>query len=177
VAGGGLKAGDRVGISPSANAALRLVAAYALARIGAVFLLLDPGSAAQLGSLRLLRPQPAWLEPGPAAADPLLRVDGGGGPMMILLSSGTTGAPKAMCRSHADHAVLPGRSSRLGRGCRGPAARRDVVPLRLWAVRGDAGARRRRHRAHPAAGAHHRRLLPPAHGGAGKLSAGFGSRP
>ena len=128
LAAGGLKPGDRVGISPSANAALWLVAAYALARVGAVFLLLDPleppavreaiarrlglvavlgdGPAAQVGSLPLMRPQPAWLEPGPVAADPRLRTAGGDAPLMILLSSGTTGAPKAMCRSHRDHALM-----------------------------------------------------------------------
>jgi long-chain acyl-CoA synthetase len=127
LAASGLRPGDRVGVSPSANAALWLVAAYALARIGVVFLLLDPleapavreaiarrlglvavlgdGPAARLGSLPLLQPQPAWLEPGPAVADPLLRVAGDDAPMMLLLSSGTTGAPKAMCRSHADHAL------------------------------------------------------------------------
>jgi long-chain acyl-CoA synthetase len=128
LAASGLRPGDRVGVAPAANTALWLVATYALARIGAVFLLLDPlespavreaiarrlglvavlgdGPAAQLGSLPLLRPQPAWLEPGPVAADPRLVAAGDDAPLMICLSSGTTAAPKAMCRSHADHALI-----------------------------------------------------------------------
>jgi acyl-CoA synthetase (AMP-forming)/AMP-acid ligase II len=128
LAGNGLGPGDRVGFSPSGNAALWLVVAYALARIGVVFLLLDPleapavretiarrlrlaavlgdGPAAQLSAIPLLRPEPDWLEPRPTAADPRLRADGGDAPMMICLSSGTTGAPKAMFRSHRDQATV-----------------------------------------------------------------------
>jgi acyl-CoA synthetase (AMP-forming)/AMP-acid ligase II len=133
VAGGGVACRQRAAAWRSdrliaiGNTAVWLVAAYALARIGAVFLLLDPleapafrdaivrrlrlvavlgdGPAAQLGTVPLLQPQPAWLDPGPAAADPRLRADGGDAPMMICLSSGTTRAPKAMFRTHRDHAA------------------------------------------------------------------------
>lgn len=128
LAADGLRPGDRVGLAPSGNAALWLVAVYALARLGAVFLLLDPtdppalreavarrfaltavlgdGPAARIGNLPLLQPSPRWLEPGPAAADPRLRSAGGDAPLMICLSSGTTGAPKAMMRTHHDHAAI-----------------------------------------------------------------------
>jgi acyl-CoA synthetase (AMP-forming)/AMP-acid ligase II len=128
LAGHGLRPGDRVGFSPAVNAGLWLVAAYALARIGAVFLLLDPletpavraaiarrlrlaavlgeGPAARLEGIPLLQPQPDWLEPGPAVAGPSLRAAGGDAPMMICLSSGTTAAPKAMFRTHSDHATI-----------------------------------------------------------------------
>ena len=129
----GLGPGDRVGFSPSENAGLWLVAAYALARIGAIFLLLDPleapavraaiarrlglvavlgdGPAIQLDGIPLLRPQADWLEPVAVAVEPRLRAEGDDMPMMICLSSGTTGAPKAMFRTHRDHAQL----SRMGR--------------------------------------------------------------
>jgi len=49
---------------------------------------------------------PDWLEPGPTVADPSLRAAGGDAPMMICLSSGTTAAPKAMVRTHRDHAAI-----------------------------------------------------------------------
>src|SRR4051794_27306918 len=42
LADNGLRAGDRVAFSAGGNSALWLVAAYALARLGAVFLPLDP---------------------------------------------------------------------------------------------------------------------------------------
>src|SRR5450432_1790711 len=42
LAANGVGPGTRVGFSPTGNASLWLVATYALARIGAVFLLLDP---------------------------------------------------------------------------------------------------------------------------------------
>jgi acyl-CoA synthetase (AMP-forming)/AMP-acid ligase II len=128
LAGNGLRPGDRVGFSPSRNSALWLVAAYALARIGAIFLLLDPleapavrsaiarrlglaavlgdGPAARLESVPLLQLQPEWLESEPAVADSRLRAEGGDAPMMICLSSGTTAAPKAMFRTHRDHAAI-----------------------------------------------------------------------
>src|SRR5215813_8500669 len=40
--GNGIRPGDRIGFSPGEMSGVWLVAAYALARIGAVFLLLDP---------------------------------------------------------------------------------------------------------------------------------------
>jgi acyl-CoA synthetase (AMP-forming)/AMP-acid ligase II len=116
------------------------VAAYALARIGAVFLLLDPleapavraalarrlrlaavlddNPAARLDAIPVLSPQAEWLEPGSVAADPKLRAEGDDAPLMICLSSGTTGAPKAMFRSHRDHDII----SRQGRRRSGEGA-------------------------------------------------------
>jgi long-chain acyl-CoA synthetase len=124
----GLRPGDRVGYSPSGTSASWLVLAYALARLGAVFLLIDPQEtlvaratiarrlrlaavlsddpSARLDTLPLLQPPSDWLAPGAAAPDPGLRAEGDGAPMMICLSSGTTGAPKAMVRTHRDHAIV-----------------------------------------------------------------------
>jgi acyl-CoA synthetase (AMP-forming)/AMP-acid ligase II len=124
----GLRPGDRVGYSPSGTAASWLVLAYALARIGAILLPLDPletpaaratiarrlrlaavlgdDPAAPLDTPPLLQPPSDWLAPGAAASDPQLRAEGDDAPMMICLSSGTTGAPKAMYRTHRDHAIV-----------------------------------------------------------------------
>jgi len=108
------------------NTALWLMAAYALARIGAVFCcsiplrrwrfarrfarrfrlvaVLGDGPAAQLGTIQLLQPQPAWLDPGPARGRPAAarrwrrRTDDD------LPVVGDDRAPKAMFRTHRDHA-------------------------------------------------------------------------
>jgi acyl-CoA synthetase (AMP-forming)/AMP-acid ligase II len=145
--GNRLRPGDRIGFSPTVNSGLWLVAAYALARIGAVFLLLDPletptvreaiarrlrlaavlgdGPDARLDGLPLLQPQPDWLEPGPATTNPSLRAAGGDAPMMICLSSGTTAAPKAMFRTHRDHATM----SQAGRRRSGEGAADRLLAL------------------------------------------------
>ena len=147
LAGAGLRPGDRVGLSPSVNEALWLVAAYALARIGAIIVLLDPleapavrqaiarrlrlaallgdRPAARLDGIALLEPQPDWLAAGPGAADLPLRADGGDAPMMICLSSGTTGVPKAMIRTHRDHATI----SRAGRNRAGEGPQGRLLAL------------------------------------------------
>ena len=64
----------------------------------------DPS--ARLETIPLLQPLSDWLAPGAAAPDPRLRAEGDDAPMMICLSSGTTGAPKAMVRTHRDHAIV-----------------------------------------------------------------------
>ena len=167
--GNGLRPGDRVGFAPSENSALWLVAAYALARIGAIFLLLDPletsavrgtiarrlglaavlgdGPAARLDGVALLQLQPDWLEAGPAVADPRWRAEGGDAPMMICLSSGTTAAPKAMFRTHRDHAAISQAGRRrsgegLSRPSTSPSA--SITRCRRWTVAAPSALRARR---------------------------------
>src|SRR5258706_467831 len=115
----GLRAGHRVGLSLPDNSVFGLIVAFALARLGAPWMLLpttDPPAfrlavaqrfgltgvigedAARLDGMRSIRPRPDWLalgEPGPSAA-------GGDAPLRIGLSSGTTGRPKAVVRTHRD---------------------------------------------------------------------------
>ncbi len=122
----GIRPGDRVGISLAGNSSLYLVQVYALARLGAVAMLLpvnEPLSfrlglarrfdlaavigadeAARLGDLPLLRPDAACFAPGPV--DGGRSAAGGEAPFKICLSSGTTGAAKAMVRTHGDHLRL-----------------------------------------------------------------------
>jgi acyl-CoA synthetase (AMP-forming)/AMP-acid ligase II len=123
----GVQEGDRVGVSLRDNSAELLVVVYALARVGAVLMLLPPfelkaarlalarrfhlaavvgdDEAVRLDHLPLLRPSGDWFEPG-AAIDRQLRVEAGAAPWRIALSSGTTGAPKAVVRSHREQVRL-----------------------------------------------------------------------
>lgn len=117
----GVAPGDVVGVSlPSST--LHLVAVYALARLGAVQISLNPDQAyAQRQSLirffrvsaivgveghpqdpgaPLLLADPAWLEAGRSAADRTVRAEGGAAGWRIVLSSGTTQAPKGILFSH-----------------------------------------------------------------------------
>src|SRR6476660_5842838 len=92
LAADGVRPGDRVGVSLAGNSALYLVQVYALARLGAVALLLpvdEPPAfrlgiarrfglaavigadeAARLGDLPLLRPDESCLAPGPVPTGP-----------------------------------------------------------------------------------------------------------
>jgi len=124
----GVKPGDRVGISLAGNSAGYLIVVYGLARIGAVTMQLplaeppavrlalarrfalaavvgDDG-AARLDGFPLLTPIPVPPDASPAPIDPRVRAPGGAAPWLLCLSSGTTGAPKAMERSHRDHIRL-----------------------------------------------------------------------
>jgi acyl-coenzyme A synthetase/AMP-(fatty) acid ligase len=124
----GVRPGHRVGITLVGNSALYLVQIYALARLGAVALLLpsnEPAAfrldvarrfglaavigdddAARLGTLPLLRPDAACFAAGPLPADAGLGAVGDEAPFKICLSSGTTGKAKAMVRTHGDHLRL-----------------------------------------------------------------------
>jgi len=114
----GIFAGQVVGVSLP-NSALYLVAFYALARLGATVLplpIVDPaenrselirrfGAIAVIGdsaesSVRSLRPNVAWLDDSPHVPDVALRADGGNRGLKIAFSSGTTGRPKAVLRTH-----------------------------------------------------------------------------
>jgi acyl-CoA synthetase (AMP-forming)/AMP-acid ligase II len=141
LAADGFRAGDRVGLSLASNSALYLVQVYALARLGAVALLLpvdEPpdfrlgvarrfgltavigaDETARLGDLPLLRPDESCLAPGPVHAGP--SAAGGAAPLKICLSSGTTGTPKGMIRTHGDHLRL----CAIGRNDTGLAGRHD----------------------------------------------------
>jgi acyl-CoA synthetase (AMP-forming)/AMP-acid ligase II len=124
----GVQEGDRIGVSLRDNSAELLAVVYALARIGAVLMLLPPfelkaarlalarrfqlaavvgdDEAVRLDPLPLLRPSGDWFEPDTAAIDRHPRVEGGAAPWRIALSSGTTGAPKAVVRSHREQVRL-----------------------------------------------------------------------
>ena len=124
----GVKPGDRVGISLAGNSAGYLIVVYGLARIGAVTMqlpLAEPpavrlalarrfalaavvgdDAAARLEGFPLLMSVPVPPAASPAPIDPGLRAPGGAAPWQLCLSSGTTGAPKAMERSHRDHIRL-----------------------------------------------------------------------
>ena len=114
----GISADQVVGISLP-NSALYLVVFYALARLGATALPLpigDPaenrrelirrfGAIAVIGdgagsSVKSLRPDVAWLDGSACAPDVGLRADGGDRGLKIAFSSGTTGRPKAVLRTH-----------------------------------------------------------------------------
>jgi acyl-CoA synthetase (AMP-forming)/AMP-acid ligase II len=138
----GVRAGDRVGVSLRDDSVELLVVVYALARIGAVLMLLPSfelqavrlalarrfrlaavvgdDEAVRLDPLPLLRRSRDWFEPGSAAVDRQLRVEGGAAPWRIALSSGTTGAPKAVVRSHREQVRLSeiGLNQVAGRGGR-----------------------------------------------------------
>lgn len=114
----GISPGRIVGISLP-NSVLYLVAFYGLARLGATVLPLpidEPadyraelvrrfGAMAVIGdaagtAVPSLQPARHWLEAPPVPPDPTLRVDGGDGGLKIAFSSGTTGRPKAVLRTH-----------------------------------------------------------------------------
>jgi acyl-CoA synthetase (AMP-forming)/AMP-acid ligase II len=120
----GIRPGDTVALA-AGDGALHLVAGFALARMGAVQLALPRGEApayrrqlaarhravALIGDdaqsafpgIPLLRPDPAWLEPGGAPPDETVRAGGGDAGWMIVLTSGTTAAPKAVLQTHAQY--------------------------------------------------------------------------
>jgi long-chain acyl-CoA synthetase len=119
LAADGLRPGDRVGISLPDNSVFSLILAYALARLGAAWMLMpttDPpafrlalaqrfGLAAVIGEdtarldgVRSIPPRADWLVPG----EPGSCAAGGDAPFRIGLSSGTTGRPKAVVRTHRD---------------------------------------------------------------------------
>lgn len=120
------------GVGPGTVVATRLgdhsrhlISAFALARIGAVRLLLPrretPAyfartakafgatfvlagpSAPGIDGLRLLHPDPQWMDNGGTGIDEAVRVPGGDRVWAIILTSGTTDAPKAVRQSHADY--------------------------------------------------------------------------
>jgi acyl-CoA synthetase (AMP-forming)/AMP-acid ligase II len=109
----GIAPGDVVGVTLPSNA-LHLVAGYALARIGAVQLPLPQReseatrrSLAQRFRASCLLTEtdadPSWLEPGGDSPAPELRAPGGDAPWKLVMTSGTTGAHKAVLQSHAMH--------------------------------------------------------------------------
>jgi acyl-CoA synthetase (AMP-forming)/AMP-acid ligase II len=124
----GVRPGNRVGLSLGRNSPDFLVLFYALARMGAVLMLLPPSEvaanrlamarrlglatvigddeAARLDGLPLLQPSPDWYRAGPAGAAAGLRVEGGATPCRIGRSSGTTGPPKFIMRAHQDYIRL-----------------------------------------------------------------------
>jgi acyl-coenzyme A synthetase/AMP-(fatty) acid ligase len=109
--GRGIGVGDVVALRLDTHA-LHLVVSYALARIGAVQLALSPrdseearahlakrfGARVVLGDADV---REEWLAASAAPVDESLRFAGGDGGWKIVLSSGTTGRPKALLRSHA----------------------------------------------------------------------------
>src|SRR5882724_3645001 len=132
----GLQPGHRIGLSLPDNSIFSPVVAYALARLGAPWMLMpttDPpaarlalaqrfGLAAVIGEdavrldgVRLIRPRLDWLVPG----EPGRGAAGGDAPFRIGLSSGTTGRPKAVARTHRDQI----RQWQAGRKIIGPAGR------------------------------------------------------
>ncbi len=120
----GIGPGHIVGIAMRSTA-LHLVASYALARVGAVQLALprrdspqvcrqlagrfsvsiilsDAANARQDG-IAFHGADPAWLEASGAPLDRGVAAPGGDAPWKIVMTSGTTGAPKAVLQSHAMH--------------------------------------------------------------------------
>lgn len=107
----GIGAGDVVGLSMGHHP-LHLVASYALARLGAVQVALPLHDsearrrelARRFGAGMTLGDTDAseeWLESGSDAAAPFEAAAGGDAGWKVVLSSGTTGEPKAVLRSHA----------------------------------------------------------------------------
>jgi acyl-CoA synthetase (AMP-forming)/AMP-acid ligase II len=128
----GIAPGQVVGLSFTTSSALYLVAVYALARIGAIELVLplrnpassraslarhfkvaaiiaDDGQPA-VADLPVIRAEPEWLAPGPGSTPRGPRFEGDDAPWLINLSSGTTGMPKAIHRSHRDQRFLEERA-------------------------------------------------------------------
>jgi acyl-coenzyme A synthetase/AMP-(fatty) acid ligase len=124
----GLRPSEVVGVSIAANPALLLVCLLALARLGAVSVPIHPttkrakrraiarhiglcafiANRDQLGveGTRLMRPDESWLQPaGRALARPPAH-PGGDHPWSITLTSGTTGTPKGIQRTHAGFIAL-----------------------------------------------------------------------
>jgi len=117
----GLRSGATVGISIPASP-LHLITVYALARLGVVHLTLPvQDSAAARGALAfrfgvqaivsdrpqnsltqftLVKVDPAWLAPATREIQPVSVRTHGGTPWKIVLSSGTTAAPKAVLATH-----------------------------------------------------------------------------
>ena len=111
--GRGLAPGDVVGVTLPSNA-LHLVTGYALARMGAVQLTLPrhESEATRASLARRFRAvvvvgesdvEPGWLEPHGPAPDPAVRSPGGDAPWKVAMTSGTTGAPRAVLQTHAMH--------------------------------------------------------------------------
>jgi long-chain acyl-CoA synthetase len=120
----GIAPGQIVGVTMRSTA-LHLVVAYALARIGAVQIALprreapqvrralavrfdvasivgDSGDARQDG-IAFHPADEAWLDPSSAPGSRGMAAPGGDAPWKIVMSSGTTGAPKAVLQTHAMH--------------------------------------------------------------------------
>jgi acyl-coenzyme A synthetase/AMP-(fatty) acid ligase len=120
----GIALGDVVGMTMG-DTALHLVVAYALARAGAVQLVLTrrdspqlrrqlaaryraamvvgDAADARLDGLRYCAADQAWLEDAGAGDEGGDAAPGGDAPWRIVMSSGTTGAPKAVLQTHAMH--------------------------------------------------------------------------
>ena len=115
----GLRPGHRVGLSLPDNSVFGPIVAFALARLGAPWMLMpttDPPAfrlalarrfglagvigedTARLDGMPSFRPDPDWLTPG----EPGACAAGDDAPFRIGLSSGTTGLPKAVVRTHRD---------------------------------------------------------------------------
>jgi acyl-CoA synthetase (AMP-forming)/AMP-acid ligase II len=140
LAGRGLAAGDRVGLSLPGRAPAYLVVVYALARLGAPAMLLplhEPPAfraalarrfrlaavigeddAAALPGLPRLAPDAGWLDAAAAPAHDPPRHPGGTQPWLICLSSGTTAAPKAMARTHHAQRLISAAGRRHNGGGR-----------------------------------------------------------
>jgi len=122
--GRGVAPGDVVGVTMRSTA-LHLVAAYALARIGAVQIALpwrespqvrrrmairfevtsvvgDADNARQEG-VAFIGAEEAWLDAAASPATSGAAAPGGDAPWKIVMTSGTTGIPKAILQSHAMH--------------------------------------------------------------------------
>src|SRR6266404_5178036 len=119
--GRGIRPGDIVGISLPSSV-LHLLTVYALARLGAVQISLAPdqplalrqslieffGVSTIIGAegqpqypgTPILTADPAWLEAGPSPTGRSVRAAGNAAAWRIVLSSGTTQAPKGVLFSH-----------------------------------------------------------------------------
>jgi acyl-coenzyme A synthetase/AMP-(fatty) acid ligase len=119
--------GDIVGVSVRAEPVLLLVTIIALARLGAVMLPIHPGAKRSLrramaehfklralvsgpdapgaGDAPVIVAQTGWLQRGAAGAAPPVH-PGAEHPWAIGMTSGTTGAPKGVVRSHASFLKL-----------------------------------------------------------------------
>ncbi len=114
----GVRPGQVVGLMVP-NSALTLASFYGLARLGATVLPLSVeqpeasciallqrfGATAVVGTnapgeALPLPPDIRWFDDAPHSPDLSLRADGGGRPLKIAFSSGTTGRPKPVLRTH-----------------------------------------------------------------------------